>query len=123
MFDFTKLNAGKVFTFDIGKYSREKLNDEKMEYRAIKDLPKDVVYTLVGFFENTHSKYGKSYTAITTDNGEMFWLTNLPSHMNKTIEKIMEDESAVEAVNAGKCAVKIVEYTSHGRDCVTFEFC
>ena len=97
----TNYNRGtNPFTFKAG---------ESFEYWSLKNLYKinkvDEVYLLRGLFINKTSKFGPQGVAVLTDR-----YVNLPNHLTETVNRILEDQDAIDQINDCKAGFRIYDY-------------
>lgn len=81
---------------------------EEHEYKKLEELfkeNKDGVYVVRMFYTNKKSMYGENEVVVTDD-----YIINLPKHLTKTVEKIVENEDYLKLINEGKFAFNIYEY-------------
>lgn len=114
MFNFGQLNK----SFD-SKFVNQVDTDV---YIKISEMG-DSVYTVYGMFINPNGKFGKHGCLQIEQEGVRVWVS-LPSGLNDTISSIMNDDNAIEAVNAGICGVRARGYHSkkYNKDCWTVDF-
>lgn len=104
----------------------EKFNKKKWSVTP----PKGTKYVKIGeiekkahrvraFYLNKKSEYGLQYSAYLDDTGVMI---NVPKHLTDLIEKIISDETLVNAINDGHCGVKPYEYEKGGKIYTSLEF-
>lgn len=102
MFRFESLNKERRFNYDCseikGIYNNSKTMFEK--YGA------DKVFRVHGFYPNEKG-IEFAYTASLDDT-----YLNCPPHMNKIIEKILEDKDAVRQINNGELGISFYEYNN-----------
>ena len=95
---------------------------EGMEYKDLKTLYQTVgengIITVRGFFTKI-GNFGKQSVLI-SDNEYI----NLPSHLNDTVEQIINDDEMVEEINNGAVGVKIYKYTAkkYNKECYSINF-
>ena len=110
----TNYNRGKnPFTFKAS---------EDFEYWSLKNLYKtnkaDQVYLLRGLFINKTSKYGPQGVAVLNDR-----YVNLPNHLTDTVEKILEDQDAIDQINESRAGFRIYDYKNqNGQTSYSVEF-
>lgn len=101
MSNFTKkYNKKKLFTFEI---------PEEFEYKSLADLyeeSKDAEHPVNALYINTKGLYDDS-PVVATDT----CMVNLPSHLTKTVNEMLEDDQLVSAINNGEFGFKIYTYT------------
>lgn len=100
---------------------QNQVNTEGFSYVTLAKLyeeNKDAVHPLNGLFIRS-GKFGKQPVFI---NVERQLLVNIPSHMAKISEDILQDTEAMEAVENGKVGYTIYNYTSHNRNCYGITF-
>lgn len=101
-FNFSSLNKVSKFDFKPGK---------DFSYLSLKELlaanggDLSVVYIVRALYVNKSSKYGAQGLIALDD-----CYVNLPKHLMEDVEIIMDNPEAVEAVNAGRCGIKIRPY-------------
>lgn len=98
-FKFQSLNVQKLFNVDSTNFEYKSLSEIREEYG------KDT-FTARGFYINTKGMFGDSPVVATANE-----YVNLPQHLTDVIKQIIENKEAVDAVNAGKCGFKVVDYT------------
>lgn len=101
-----KFNLDNNLNRGIRKFEYE-LN-EKHEYKKLEDLFKEDAekfYIVRMFYTNKKSKFGENEVVVTDD-----YIINLPKHLTDTVEKIVEDETYLQAIKEGKFAFNIYEY-------------
>lgn len=98
----------------LNKYNNDTFFDfetpETHEYKSLRDLyNKDIdnTYTIRAIFINTKSKFGDHPVAV-TDNE----LINLPQHLLKNCQDMINDNEAVHHINEGDVGIEIYEYMS-----------
>lgn len=77
-------------------------------YKSLKELlltSDKMVHRVNAFYINTKSRYGNA-PVVATD--ECF--VNLPSHLLRTVEEMMNDDELTEAINQGRIGFTIYEY-------------
>ena len=94
----TKRNKGSKFN----------INTEGFEFKKLVQLKEDTVYPVYGVTV-FRTRYGDSPAAILSD-----CFVNLPKHMAEDIFSILEDDSDIADINAGKVGLKLRRYT--GKD-------
>lgn len=114
MFNFGQFNK----SFD-SKFIHQADTDN---YIKIADMGNNT-YTVYGMFINPNGKFGEHGCIQVEHENERVWVS-LPAGLNDTINSIMSDDLAVEAVNAGCCGIKAREYFSkkYNRNCWTVDF-
>ena len=98
------------------------INTENFEYFKLSDLYEmngpDATYTLKGLFINKNKpekqlkEFGASPVGILEDK-----LINLPNHMVKEVEEILQDEEDINSIMNGEAVFKIRQYESHAKTC------
>lgn len=78
------------------------------KYYKLKDLKKDQIYPLLGWFINEKGKYGPSAALIT----DKFYV-NVPQHIMDRLRDMEKDAELIEEINAGKAGFKAVTYTTN----------
>ena len=100
MFRFESLNKERLFNFDCseirGIYANCKVMFEK--------YGRDKIFRVHGFYPNEKGIYF-TYTASLDDT-----YLNCPAHMNKDIQKILNDRDAVRQINNGELGISFYEY-------------
>lgn len=101
------------------KYNTEKIfniDTEGFDYKSLEDLfiDEDTEYPVCGLYINTKGNFGKE-PIIATDE----FYVNLPSHLVDTVEAMIKDEEAVEAINDGLVGFTIYQYhqKKFNKDC------
>ena len=110
MFSATKFNTGKAgrFTYKI---------PENTPFVKLKDLPVGTVQTVRLVYINTKGNYGEEPVAV-TDKA----IVNLPKHLVDTVKAMIDDDEAVEAINAGQVGFKPYEYDGKNGHGVSVEW-
>lgn len=114
MFDFGKFNT----SFE-SKFNKQVDCDT---YIKISEMG-DNVFTVYGMFINPNGKFGE-HGCLQIEKADCRVWVSLPAGLNDTINSIMNDDNAIEAVNAGLCGVKARSYFSkkYNRTCWTVDF-
>lgn len=107
------------------KYKKKKfdIDTSNFEYNKLSELyeenGKDALYHLCGVYINTKGNFGDS-PVFATD----FCFVNIPAHLLDTAREILNCEEDIQAINSGKVAFKIYQYTDqkHNRICYSVEF-
>lgn len=107
---FNSLNKGGI---DWG------VDTEKMQYIRLEEMKDAGNIVIKGVFINKKGNFDPHPVAI-IENG----LLDLPAHQTENVQTILESPEMVEAVKAGKCAVKVVPYTAkkYNKDCFTVDW-
>lgn len=98
-FDFTKLNKGEViFDFKL---------PEGSEFKKLQDMEEGTEYQIRGFFisRSKDGDYNDHPVAVTNK----FYI-DLPEYLTDTVEQIISDQEAVDAINQGYAGLKITSY-------------
>ena len=86
-----------------------KVNAEDFPFCELKEIITENGHRTLkvqGCFLYTIKKKNKVRPCLIADGQKI----NLPDHMKKEIEKILEDDEAIALINAGKCGFKTSEY-------------
>lgn len=70
----------------------------------------EVIYPVRALYVNTKSKFGDAPVAVSDE-----IKINLPSHMLRSVNEIMEDEEAVFLINHGKIGITPYKYEKDGK--------
>ena len=114
----SRFNKARKFDIDTTGFSYKKLSDCFGENGAKK------VYKIAGVYINTKGKFDDAPVLAVVDDKEGYFV-NLPSHLCDTAKEIINDDEAVNAINAGKLGFTIYTYTSNnakGRTLYSVEF-
>lgn len=116
MLDLNELNGGKKFYFDEEIKDYKKLKDCEMEIGVIRAL-----------YINKGTLYGDSATAIVTvleGNDLVSFGVNLPKHQVKNVEKILNDDDMINAINQLALSIKPRKYKAknYNKDCYTVDW-
>ena len=103
MFNFESLNKERLFNFDCREITGIYNNSESM----FKNFGSDKIFRVHGFYRNDKSRYGTCFTA-SLDTTYL----NVPPHMNKDIEKILSDRTAIEQINRGELGISFYQYVA-----------
>lgn len=103
-------NGGHVFDIDTSNFEFCKLADLYTD--------KPTVYALNGLWCND-GKYGRQGVLICAELGK---LVNAPMHYTSTIEAILKNPAAVNAINSGKVGFSVYKYTTKNRECYGIRF-
>lgn len=117
MLDLNELNGGKKFFYDT----------EIKEYKKLKDCDNMELGVVRALYINKGTLYGDSATAIvTTLNGNdlVSFGVNLPKHQVKNVEKILNDDDMINAINQLALSIKPRKYKAknYNKDCYTVEW-
>lgn len=109
-----KYNKEKIFTIDTSEfeyYSLEDIYD--------KDDP-DKVFVLRGVYINTKSMFEPAPVIATED-----YYVNLPSHLLESCKEMINDYTAVKAINEGMAGFTVYEYYQKrfNRNCYSIRWC
>lgn len=109
----SKYNKGRKFDVNTSGFGYASLADLYNQYG------KDHVYPLLGIYINTKGKYSDA-PVFATDGV----LVNIPSHMLDVSKQIMNDDEAIEAINAGHAGFRIYSYhdDKHNKNCWSVDF-
>lgn len=118
MLNLNELNGGKRFTFDLG--------DQEIEYKKLNECGFDVAIVR-SVYINRGGLYGDSATALVSflkDGKVINEGVNLPKHQVKNIEKILDDDETINAINQLGLSIKPRKYrsTKYNKDCFTLEW-
>jgi hypothetical protein len=109
---FTKFNKTNRIEWGI--------STENLPFKKLGDIFNEGVklVKIRGFYLQ-NGRFGKQANAITDS-----CILNVPTHMTKTIEEILNDSEAIEAIKNGECWVSIHKYHSstYNKDCYSFDF-
>lgn len=100
-----RYNHVSPFTFE---------GDPEAPFRKLEELfeeDSEVIYPVRALYINTKSKFGDAPVAV-SDNMKI----NLPSHMLRSVNEIMEDEEAVFLINHGKIGITPYKYEKDGKE-------
>lgn len=106
------------------KYNKvtHQVDTEGFNYTNLANLHKeegsDVVHQVDWLFIRS-GKYGKHPIFI---NVEKKILINVPAHLTETVEDILRDGEAVEAIKGGKVGFTIYTFESHSKECFGLQF-
>lgn len=106
------------------KYNKvaHQVNTEGFEYTNLKELHtqtgEDTVHQIDWMFIRS-GKYGKHPIFINVASES---LINIPAHLTETVEDILKDGEAVEAIKKGKVGFRVYTFKSHDKDCFGIEF-
>lgn len=109
MFNASKYNKGNKFDFR---------TPESFQFTTLETLYKvngaDKVYTIKALYINRKSQYG-DHPVIVTDAE----LVDCPKHLLDTVENMINDDEAVEAINSGKVGFSVYTYKDkkHNKTC------
>lgn len=110
--NFTKFNKTNRIEWNV--------DSSNFPFRKIADVYNEGIrlVKIRGFYVQ-NGKYGKQANAITDT-----YVMNLPTHATETIEQILDDMEAVEAIKRGECWIRLYSYHSktYNRDCYGFDF-
>lgn len=78
------------------------------------------VFVIRGLYVNTKSRFGAAPLAVT--DGAM---VNFPRHLLDTVNEILVDPEAIDAINNGKAGFTVYQYqdNTYGRTCYGVNFC
>lgn len=109
---FNKFNGGNPFNVDTKDFEFITMAEQF-------EATKGKAFKVQGFFINKNSKYGAHPVAILEDK-----LLDMPAHEIAHVNEILANEEMIEAVKAGKCKIKCVEYHSEkfNKDCIGVEW-
>ncbi len=113
-FSFAKqFNKERIFQIDTTGFEYISLSELYAEYGA------EQVYILRAMYRNDMGLFDPSPVFVIDGH-----FVNIPSHMMKTYEDIMQTPEAIEAINNEKVGFKIREYTAakYGKLCYSVEF-
>lgn len=89
--------------------NRFKVDTEGFEFRKLGDLFNaklpDAVFHVYGLYINRKSKYGESPFAASDG-----YFISLPSHLVDVVKDILNDDEAIEQMNAGRAGLVIRTY-------------
>ena len=107
---FNSLNKGGI---DWG------VDTEDMDYIKLEEVKDAGNLVIKGVFINNKGNFGAHPVAI-LENG----LLDLPAHQTENVTTILENPEMVEAIKAGKCAVKVVTYIAkkYNKECFTVDW-
>lgn len=111
-FKFSKIYNKTTFAIDTKDYEYKKLSKLFTENEPQK------VYKLNGIYLN-RGKFGMQGVLIVSD---LKVLVNVPLHMTDTIQAILADVEAIEAIEQGKVGFTIYSYESKEKECFTIRF-
>lgn len=103
------------------KYSKKSIfsiNTEDYIYKKLTELSFNKIYRVDGLFINTKAKYPHP-VAINTD---FKYLIDLPSYSNVTVEKILSDDEAIQAILNGKVGIHPETYKDGDVERVGFDW-
>ena len=98
----------KFAQFNKQRFTHE-LDTKDFEYYKLETLYKaqpDKAQRVYAIYRNDAGQYGTSYAVLL----EKCYI-NLPQHVNKTCEDILNDSEYIDLINAGKCGIKPRKYT------------
>lgn len=106
-------------SFSVSKYNAEtnkfafKL-PEDAPFKKLEELSQTETYTVRGLWISKKSIYG-DHPVITSDDFNI----DLPKHTLDTVNALIADDEAVEAINAGKVGITVYDYTDkkYGKHC------
>ena len=107
----------------MNKFNKGSINwgvDTKdMPYIKLSDLKVGEERPIRGLFINSKGNFDAHPVAIVNNT-----LIDLPSHLTDTVNEIVADQEAVEAIKAGKVGIKVREYTAkkYNRECKSVEW-
>ena len=110
-----------AFKFSFAKqYNTERLFDidtSDYEYRSLEELytgDENQVFEVRGIYINTKSNFGDA-PVVATD----FCYVNFPQHLPDVCKEILNDKSAIKAINDGRVGFTIYKYTQKrfGTEC------
>lgn len=119
MIDLKELNGGKRFTYDT--------TERELKYEKLADTNFNVAIVR-SVYINHGGIYGDSSTAIVSylnEKSELITIgVNLPKHQNKNIERILDDDDTIDAINRLGLAISKRKYRSkaYNKDCYTVEW-
>lgn len=101
--------------------------DKNAPYKKLEDIydspengdPSNNIYTVRGLFISTKGKFG-DHPVIVTDT----FFMDLPKHLTADVKEILNDNEAIDAINAGKCAVEVYKYesTKYNKQCYSINW-
>lgn len=121
MFNFESLNKERLFDFDCSEIRGIYTNCKKM----FEEHGGEKIFRVHGFYPNEKG-IEFAYTAALDDT-----YLNCPPHMNRDIEKIRADKSAVSQINRGELGISFYTYKNKitlksgkeiVKDCYAFNF-
>ena len=110
--DFTKFNKSNRIEWGI--------KTENLPFKKLSELASEKIEVVkVRGFYLTNTKFGKQANMITDSS-----IVNCPMSLTDTIESILNDNDAINAIKNGECYVKIRMYhpKTYNKDCYTFDF-
>lgn len=107
-----KYNVAKLFDVDTTDFEYFSLED-------IYDGDDETIYVICGVYINTRGLYDDAPVIALEDR-----YINLPAHLTKVCQQMIEDPMCVKAINAGKCGFKIRPYhqNKYDKDCFSVEW-
>lgn len=111
-FRFSKIYNKTAFAIDTKDFEYKKLSELNAENEPNK------VYKLNGIYLN-RGKFGMQGVLILSD---LKLLVNAPLHLTETIQAILADVEAIEAIENGKVGFTIYSYEAKEKQCFSIRF-
>lgn len=123
-FNFERINPKRIFTYDTSEFeyvTQEELFEhvKASEELVSDDEVADVPLLVHGIYINDKGNYGPQPVVALDD-----CYLSLPTHMLDACQKILENQSAIDAINAEECCIFISRYTHprYKKTCYSFKF-
>lgn len=112
-FSFSKFNKTQRFTYDTNGFTYATLADLYTNNGA------DKVYPLTAVYHSNHKQYGDAPIL-----ASIGFFVYVGKHMTETIDAIIGDDDAINAINSRQVGFKIYAYRSKkwNKDCFGVEF-
>ena len=112
---FEELNTSKQ-VFDV--------KVENPTFKKLSAFAENDVLNVLGCYINKKSVYGAEPIFIVKDRDSNIFFVNMPKHKIETVNKILNNENMIRAINKGECYIEVVSYFSkkYNKQCSDFNF-
>lgn len=123
-YNFEKVNPKRIFNYDTSSFEYVSQEDVFEQIKESEGFSTDeevaeVPLIVHGIYINDKGNYGPQPVVALDD-----CYLSLPQHMLPSCQRILENQSAIDAINAEECCIFISRYTHprYKRQCYSFKF-